>query len=69
LTEAAVFAGDYYQLTINSTGGGNSGGPMFDDQGKVVGIYTLGIHGDADASGAVPIRYGIELMGVQPATR
>ncbi|MBN1567265.1 MAG: trypsin-like peptidase domain-containing protein [Acidobacteria bacterium] len=69
LTEAAVFAGDYYQLTINSTGGGNSGGPMFDDQGKVVGIYTLGIRDDANASGAVPIRYGIELMGVQPASR
>ena len=69
LTEAAFFAGDYYQLTINSTGGGNSGGPMFDDQGKVIGIYTLGIHADANASGAVPIRYGIELMGVQPAFR
>jgi serine protease Do len=69
LTEAALFAGDYYQLTINSTGGGNSGGPMFDDQGKVIGIYTLGIHADANASGAIPIRYGIELMGVQPASR
>jgi serine protease Do len=67
LTEAAVFAGDYYQLTINSTGGGNSGGPMFDAQGKVIGIYSLGIHADANASGAVPIRYGIELMGVKPS--
>jgi pSer/pThr/pTyr-binding forkhead associated (FHA) protein/S1-C subfamily serine protease len=67
LTEAALFAGDYYQLTINSTGGGNSGGPMFDEQGKVIGIYSLGIHADANASGAVPIRYGIELMGVKSA--
>jgi len=69
LTEAAVFGGDYYQLTINSTGGGNSGGPMFDDQGRVIGIYTLGIHADANASGSVPIHYGIELMGVKPASR
>ncbi len=69
ITEGAVFAGDYYQLTINSTGGGNSGGPMFDAQGRVVGIYTLGIHADANASGAVPIRYGIELMGVKPAAQ
>jgi S1-C subfamily serine protease len=69
LTEAALFAGDYYQLTINSTRGGNSGGPMFDDKGKVIGIYSLGIHADANASGAIPIRYGMELMGVQPASR
>ncbi len=57
--------GEVYQLTINSTGGGNSGGPVFDDQGKVIAIYTSGRSalGDATISFAVPIRYGMELMG------
>ena len=57
--------GDSYQLTINATGGGNSGGPMFDDEGNVVGIYYAG---KSDARGtqisfAIPIKYGLELMG------
>ena len=57
--------GDSYQLTINATGSGNSGGPLFDDEGRVVGIYYAGA---SDAAGtqisfAVPIKYGLELMG------
>ena len=57
--------GDSYQLTINATGPGNSGGPMFDDEGRVIGIFYAG---KMDAAGtlisfAVPIRYGLELMG------
>ena len=59
--------GDSYQLTINATGAGNSGGPMFDDKGRVIGIYYAG---KSDARGtqisfAVPIKYGMELMGNQ----
>lgn len=54
--------GDYYQLTINSTGAGNSGGPMFDDQGRVIGIYSAG---NSTMSYSVPIKYAIELMGRQ----
>lgn len=57
--------GDSYQLTINATGPGNSGGPLFDDEGNVIGIYYAG---SSDAAGtvisfAVPIKYGLELMG------
>ncbi|RYY56512.1 MAG: FHA domain-containing protein [Chitinophagaceae bacterium] len=57
--------GDSYQLTINATGGGNSGGPMFDNHGNVIGIYYAGM---SDARGtqisfAIPIKYGLELMG------
>lgn len=59
-------AGDVIQLTINATGAGNSGGPMFDDKGNVIGIFFAGTQ---DASGtqitfALPIKYGMELMGM-----
>jgi serine protease Do len=70
LTEAAVFAGDIYQLTINSTGHGNSGGPCFDDQGKVISIFTYGWSAaGAAVTASIPIRYGLELMGVQPTSK
>jgi serine protease Do len=64
-----VFQGDYYQLTINSTGFGNSGGPLFDDQGRVVAIWDYIVHKEVTITGAVPIRYGMELMGVQSAVK
>lgn len=57
--------GDCYQLTINATGVGNSGGPLFDNKGRVIGIfYSMA----SDQAGtqitfAVPIKYGLELMG------
>ena len=62
--------GDSYQLTINATGPGNSGGPLFDDEGRVIGIYYAG---KSDAVGtlisfAVPIKYGLELMGRKKVT-
>jgi S1-C subfamily serine protease len=53
--------GDAYQLTINTTGGGNSGGPVFDEKGRVIAIYTYGVISDFQASAAVPIRYGLEI--------
>ncbi len=64
--QAKIFQGDYYQLTINSTGAGNSGGPVFDDKGRVIAIFTLGRTLDVSISGAIPIRYGLELMTVKP---
>ncbi len=69
--EGQYFGGDVYQLTINSTGHGNSGGPMFDGKGKVIGIFTLGWSDNSGVrvTGSIPIRYGMELMGVHPAGR
>jgi len=53
--------GDVIQLSTGSTGPGNSGGPVFDMQGRVIGIYFAFRRG-ADLQYAVPIRYGKQLM-------
>ena len=67
LTEAVMSTfGDVYQLTVNSTGRGNSGGPVMDDHGRVIGLFTYSAQMDALITFAVPIRYGIELMGTKP---
>jgi serine protease Do len=62
-------SGDRFQLNINTTGGGNSGGPLFDPQGRVIGIFFAGRQADVSVSFAVPIKYGIELVNVGPTTR
>jgi len=62
-----VWYGDYYQLTINTSGPGNSGGPVFDSNGKVIGIYTYGLAGGR-VSGAVPIKFAQELMHLSRVT-
>ena len=55
--------GDAYQLTINSTGSGNSGGPVFDDHGRVTGIFYAGRGMEGtNITFAVPIRFGVELL-------
>lgn len=58
--------GDSYELTISATGNGNSGGPLFDDNGNVIGIfYATMSRFNGDISFAVPIEYGLELMGIK----
>ena len=57
--------GDGYQLAINTTGSGNSGGPVFDDHGKVIGIFSDSIQRPGVTTVvtfALPIKEGMELM-------
>lgn len=57
-------ASDSYQLTANATGPGNSGGPVFDDQGRVIGILHAQ-SGQAMVTYAVPIKFASELIDVK----
>ncbi|MFN8355051.1 MAG: trypsin-like peptidase domain-containing protein [Spirosomataceae bacterium] len=56
--------GDAYQLQISETGGGNSGGPLFNKDGKVIGIFFASKtkQNDARVTYAVPIKYGMKLI-------
>lgn len=60
--------GDAYQLTVNATGSGNSGGPVFNDKGRVIGIFTSMIQQKGTTiTFAVPIAHGLDIMGIQKA--
>jgi len=63
--------GDYYQLTASETGAGNSGGPVFNEIGEVIGIFSASqtsMEG-ARITFAIPIKYGLELMTSQRVIR
>jgi serine protease Do len=61
--------GDAFQMTINSTGAGNSGGPVFNDKGHVVGLFTYSRHEQEGTmvTYAVPVKYGRDLLQPQRA--
>jgi serine protease Do len=56
--------GDVYQHTAG-TNPGNSGGPVCDGRGRVIGVHYAGMKDMQGGNFAVPIRYGIKLMGTE----
>ena len=57
---------DAFQLSVNATGAGNSGGPVFDTKGRVIGLFTYGRnYGGASVSFAVPISHARALLQPQ----
>ena len=61
--------GDVFQLDILATGAGNSGGPLIDDAGKVVGIFFAHLarpEALERVTFAVPIRFASELLTIDP---
>ncbi len=58
--------GDVIQLSAVATGAGNSGGPVFNATGKVIGLFTYSrSRGNERVTLAVPIKYGRDLMRAQ----
>jgi S1-C subfamily serine protease len=69
LTTYFSLEGDYLELGINTTGPGNSGGPVFNSKGEVVGIFdaSWADYAGTRVTAALPIKYGKELLHIQPA--
>ena len=59
--------GDAFQLNINATGSGNSGGPVFNASGKVIGLFTYMVtsRDGTRVSYAVPIKHARALLQAQ----
>lgn len=65
-----ISGGEVYQLGINTTGAGNSGGPVFDDKGRVIAVFYAGATvGGASVTYAVPIKFGKELIDNSPVIK
>lgn len=58
--------GEAIQLSVLATGAGNSGGPVFNSAGKVIGLFTYSKRkGDTRVTLAVPIKFGRDLLRAQ----
>jgi serine protease Do len=56
--------GNVYQHTAG-TNPGNSGGPVCDGRGRIIGVHYAGRKDVQGGNFAVPIKYGIKLMGTE----
>ena len=67
LTTVANDMGDAFQLSVQATGAGNSGGPVFNDAGQVVGIFTYSVsdRGSEKVFLAIPIKHVNDLIEPQ----
>lgn len=63
--------GDYIELSIPHSGGGNSGGPVFDRNGRVIGLFTADVRNASGGSIALvtPIHYGSVMLGKEKSIR
>jgi S1-C subfamily serine protease len=48
------------------TTSGGSGGPLFNDQGKVIGINFAMVREFGGSNFAIPVRYGTSLLNLKP---
>jgi S1-C subfamily serine protease len=65
-----ISGGEVYQLGINTTGAGNSGGPVFDSNGRVIAVFYAGGNlGGAAVTYAVPVKFGRELIDNSPVIK
>jgi S1-C subfamily serine protease len=57
-------ASSIYQLSIDVTGQGSKGSPVFNSAGEVIGLFTYARRnlGGAEVSAAVPIKYGYDIL-------
>lgn len=56
--------GNAYQLSVSTQDPGYDGGPVFDNRGRVIGIYSLEKRLEVPTTVAIPIHYGLQLMSV-----
>jgi len=56
--------GNAYQLSVSTQDPGYDGGPVFDNRGRVIGIYSLEKRLEVPTTVAIPIHYGMQLMSV-----
>ena len=56
--------GNAYQLSVSTQDPGYDGGPVFDNRGRVIGIYSLEKRLEVPTTIAIPIHYGMQLMSI-----
>ena len=61
--------GNAYQLSVSTQDPGYDGGPVFDDRGRVIGIYSLEKRLEVPTTIAIPIHYGMQLMAVADSAK